>query len=84
MGGSLQIITAFISLFLLVSIGLFIFSFILNWGKIHIIFWGLAVVLCSHLLLYCLVVYVGPANLPPLLSRYILWILDLLEKLNWF
>ena len=84
MVGSLQIITAVISLFLLVSIGVFIFSFILNWGKIYIIFWGLVVVLFSHLLLYFLVVYVEPANLPPMLSRYILGILDLLEKLNWF
>ena len=82
--GSLQIITAVISLFLLVSIGVFIFSFIRHWGKIYIIFWGLVVVLCSHLLLFFLVVYVEPANLPPLLSRYILGILDLLEKLNWF
>ena len=80
--GSLQIITAVIILFLLVSIGVFIFSFILNWGKIYIIFWGLVVVLCSHLLLYCLAVYVEPANLPPLLSRYILVILNLLEKLH--
>ena len=84
MVGSLQIITAVISLFLLVSIGVVIFSLILNWGKIYIIFWGLVVVLCSHLLLYCLVVYIEPANLPPLLSKYILGILDLLEKLNWF
>ena len=84
MVGSLQIITAVIGFILLVSIGVFIFSFILNWGKIYIIFWGLVVVLCSHLLLYCLVVYIEPTNLPPLLNRYILWILDLLEKFNWF
>jgi hypothetical protein len=84
MVGSLQIITAVISLFLLVSIGVFIFSFILNWGKIYIIFWGVVVVLCSHLLLYCLVVYVQPTNLPPLLIRYIHGMLDLLEKLNRF
>ena len=82
--GSLQIITTVIGLILLVSIGVFIFSFILNWGKIYIIFWGLVVVLCSHLLLYCLVVYVEPANLPPMLSKYILGIVDLLEKLNLF
>ena len=82
--GSLQIITAVIGFFLLVSIGVFIFSFILNWGKIYIIFWGLVVVLCSHLLLYCLVVYVGPANLPPMLSRYINGIVDLVQKSNWF
>ena len=80
--GSLQIITAVIGFFLLLSIAIFIFSFILNWGKISIIFWGLVVVLCSHLLLYCLVVYVEPANLPPLLSKYILGIVDLLEKLK--
>jgi len=79
---SLQIITAAIGFFLLLSIAVFIFSFILNWGKISIIFWGLVVVLCSHLLLYCLVVYIEPANLPPLLSRYILGIVDLLEKLK--
>ena len=82
--GSVQIITAVIGFFLLVSIGVFIFSLILNWGKIFTIFWGLVVVLCSHLLLYCLVVYIEPANLPPLLNRYILWILDLLEKIRRF
>ena len=84
MVGSLQIITAVISLFLLVSIGVFIFSIIRKWGIIYIIFWGLVVVLCSHLLLFILVVFVEPANLPTLLSRYTLGILDLLEKLNWF
>ena len=84
MVGSLQIITAVIGLFLLVSIGVFIFSFILNWGKIYIIFWGLVVVLCSHILLYCLVVYVEPANFPPMLSNYILGMRDWVGKLIGF
>jgi len=82
--GSVQIITAVIGFILLVSIGVFIYSFTLNWGKIYIIFWGLVVVLCSHLLLYCLVVYIEPTNLPPLLNRYIRWVLGLLEKFNRF
>jgi hypothetical protein len=80
--GSLQIITAVLGFFLLVSIGVFIFSFIFNWGKLFTVFWALAAILCAHLLLYCLVVYVEPANMPPLLSRYILGIVDSLEKLN--
>ena len=82
--GSVQIITAVIGFFLLVSIGVFIFSFIFNWGKMSIIFWGLVAVLCSHLLLYCLVVYVEPTNLPPLLSKYILGIVNLMGKLKRF
>ena len=76
-----KIITAVIVLFPLVSIGVFIFSIIRKWGKIYIIFWGLVVFLCSHLLLIWLVVFVESTNLPALLNAYTLWILDLLVKL---
>ena len=76
-----EIITAVIVLFLLVSIGVFIFSIIRKWGKIYIIFWGLVVFLCSHLLLFYLVVFVETTKLPALLKGYTLGILDLLEKL---
>jgi len=76
-----EIIIAVIGLFLLFSIGVFIFSIIRKWGKIYIIFWGLVVFLCSHLLLFCLVVFVETTKLPALLKGYTLGILDLLEKL---
>ena len=84
MQGIPEIITAVIGLFLLAAFGAFIFSIIRNWGKIYIIFWGLVIFLCSHLLLFCLVVFAGTTKLPPLLNGYILGILDLLEKLIWF
>jgi len=76
-----EIVTAVIGLFLLVSIGVFIFSMVRTWGKIYIIFWGLVVFLCFHLLLFCLVVFVESTKLPALLKGYTLGILDLLEKL---
>ena len=81
MVGSLQIITAVLSLFLLVSIGVFTFSIIRKWGIIYIIFWGLVVFLCSHLLLFFLVVFAEITKLPVLLNAYTLWILNLLVKL---
>ncbi len=84
MQGIPEIITAVIGLFLLAAFGAFIFSIIRNWGKIYIIFWGLVIFLCSHLLLFCLVTFVETTKLPPLLNGYILGILDLLEKLIWF
>ncbi len=76
-----EIIIAVIGLFLLFSIGVFIFSIIRKWGKIYIIFWGLLIFLCTHLLLFFLVVFVETTKLPSLLQAYTLGILDLLEKL---
>ena len=67
MQGIPEIITAIIVLFLMVSIWVFIFSIIRRWGKIYIIFWGLVIFLCSHLLLFYLVVIVETTALPPLL-----------------
>jgi hypothetical protein len=84
MQGIPQIITAVIGLFLIAAIGAFIFSIIRNWGKIFIIFWGLVILLCSHLLLICLVVFAGTTRLPPLLIEYTRGILGLLEKLDSF
>ncbi len=77
----LEIVTAVIGLFLLVSIGVFIFSIIRKWGKIYIILWGLVIFLCSHLLLFFLVVFVETTKLPPLLNAYAHGVLDLLVKL---
>jgi len=78
--GIIEIVTAVIGLFLLVSIVVFIFSIIRKWGKICIILGGLVVFLCSHLLLLWLVVFVETTKLPPLLNSYTLGILDLLES----
>ena len=78
--GIIQIVTAVIGLFLLVSIVVFIFSIIHKWSKIYIFFWGLVVFLCSHLLLFWLVVFVETTKLPPLLNSYTLVVLDLFKK----
>jgi len=76
-----EIILAVIGLFLLFSVGVFIFSIIRKWGKIYIIFWGFLIFIGTHLLLFYLVVFVETTKLPPLLNAYTLVILDLLEKL---
>jgi hypothetical protein len=80
MPGIIEIGTAVIGIFLLVSIVVFIFSIIRKWGKIYIIFWGLVVFLCTHLLLFWLVVFVETTKLPPLLNSYTFGVLYLLEK----
>jgi hypothetical protein len=80
MPGIIEIGTAVIGIFLLVSIVVFIFSIIRKWGKIYIIFWGLVVFLCTHLLLFWLVVFVETTKLPPLLNSFTFGVLYLLEK----
>ena len=84
MQGIPEIITVVIGLFLLAAFGAFIFSIIRNWGKIYIIFWGLVILLCSHLLLIILVVFAETTRLPPLLIEYTRGVLGLLEKLGSF
>jgi len=81
MPGIIEIVTAVIGLFLLVFIVVFIFSIIHKWVKTYIIFWGLVVFLCSHLLLFWLVVIVETTKLPSLLNSYTLVVLGLLDKL---
>ena len=76
-----KIIAFVIGFFLLSSIGIFIFSIIRKWGKMYTVYWGLVVFLCSHLLLFFLVIFVEPTELPPVLNGYAIGILDLLEKL---
>ena len=78
--GIIEIVTAIIGSFLLVSTVVFIFSIIRKSKKIYIVLWGLVVFLSSHLLLLWLVVFVETTKLPPLLNSYTLGILDLLEK----
>ena len=78
--GIIEIATAVIGLFLVVSIVVFIFSIIRKSEKIYIVLWGLVVFLSSHLLLLWLVVFVETTKLPPLLKSYTLGVLDLLEK----
>ena len=78
--GIIEIATAVIGLFLVVSIVVFIFSIIRKWSKIYMISWGLVVFLSSHLLLLWLAVFVETTKLPPLLNSYTLGILGLLEK----
>ena len=70
MPGILETITAIIGLSLLVSIAIFVFSFIHHWGKVYKIYWGIVVFLCTHLLLFSLVLFVQPTKLPSLLHAY--------------
>ena len=81
MQGIPEIITVAVGLFLIAAMGAFIFSIIRSWGKIYIIFWGLVIFLCSHILLICLVIFAGTDRLPPQLIGYTRGVLGLLEKL---
>jgi hypothetical protein len=84
MPGILETITAIIGLSLLVSIAIFVFSFIHHWGKIYKIYWGIVVFLCTHLLLFSLVLFVQPTKLPSLLHAYAVGVLDILNMLVTF
>jgi hypothetical protein len=76
-----EIIAAIIGLSLLVSIAVFVFSIISDWGKVYKIYWGVAVFLCAHLLLFSLVLLVQTNKLPSLLHSYALGVLDILNML---
>ena len=84
MPGILEIITAIIGLSLLVSIAIFVFSIIHHWGKVYIIYWGIVVLLCTHLLLFSLELFVQPTKLPSLLHAYLAGVLDILNRLVTF
>ena len=75
------IITAVIGLALMLSIALFIVSFIRNWGNIYRIYWGFVVLLCSHLLFFSLVLFSAPNSLPAPLNAYIIGVLGVLGTL---
>ena len=84
MPGILEIITVIIGLSLLVSIAIFVFSIIRHWGKVFIIYWGFVIFLCTHLLLFSLVIFVQTTKLPYLLQAYAVGVLDILNMLVTF
>ena len=75
------IITAVIGLALILSIALFIASFIRNWGNIYRIYWGFVSFLCFHLLLFCLLLFSAPNSLPAPLHAYTIGVLGVLDTL---
>ena len=77
----LEIITAVIGLFLLFSVGIFILSIVRKWGKPYKIYWGVVVVLCVHMFLFALVLFVQTTKLPSILTAYTLGVLSLLDKI---
>jgi len=84
MPGILEIITALIGLSLLVSIAIFVFSIIRDWGMVYKIYWGILVFLCTHLLLFSLLLFVETTKLPSLLHAYAVGVLDILNMLVTF
>ena len=84
MPGILEIITAIIVLSLLVSIAILVLSIVRHWDKVYIIYWGIVVFLCTHLLLFSLVLFVQPTKLPSLLHAYAAGVLDILNMLVTF
>ena len=84
MPGILEIITAIIGLSLLVSIAILVLSIVRHWDKVYIIYWGIVVFLCAHLLLFSLVIFVQNTKLPPLLHAYAVGVLDILNMLVTF
>lgn len=76
----LEIITAVIGIFLIVTIGVFILSIVRNWGKAYRIYWGAVVFLSIHMLLFAIVLFIQTAKLPTLLKTYTLGMLSLLDK----
>ena len=77
----LGIITAFFGVILVLSIALFIVSFIRKWGNIFKIYWGFVVFICLHLLLFSLVVFSAPNTLPAPLNAYTILVLNVLDTL---
>jgi hypothetical protein len=81
MSGLVEIIAAVIGLLLLTSVVLFIFSIAGKWKMSFRIYFGCAVFLVSHLLLFYLVAFVEKIPLPSILTKYSSWMMNLLAKL---
>jgi len=81
MPGIIEIITALIGLSFLVSIAIFVSSIICDWGMVYKIYWGVVAFLCTHLLLFSLVLFVETTKFPSLLHAYAVGVLDILNML---
>jgi hypothetical protein len=81
MDGLIASIVAGIGILFLIFIVFFVCSIILKWNMAFKIYFGSAVFLYSHLLLFCLVTFAENVPLPPILTNYSFGILNLLAKL---
>jgi len=81
MSGIVEIIAAVIGLLLLTSVVFFIFSIAGKWRMSFRIYFGLAVILVSHLLLFYLVAFGEKFPLPSILAKYSSGMMNLLAKL---
>lgn len=81
MSGLVEIIAAVIGLLLLTSVVFFIFSIVGKWRMSFRIYFGFAVILVSHLLLFYLVAFGEKIPLPSILVKYSSGMMNLLAKL---
>jgi hypothetical protein len=81
MDGLVVLIVAGIGFLFLTFIVLFVCSIVLKWNTTFKIYFGCAVFLFSHLLLFCLVTFAENIPLPSVLTKYSFGILNLLAKL---
>jgi hypothetical protein len=81
MDGLVVLIVAGIGFLFLTFIVLFVCSIVLKWKTTFKIYFGCAVFLFSHLLLFCLVTFAENIPLPSILTKYSFSILNLLAKL---
>ena len=81
MSGLVEIIAAVIGLLLLTSVVLFVYSFIGKWNMALKVYFGLAVFLFTHLLLFYLITFGDSIPLPAILTKYSVGMLNLLTKL---
>jgi hypothetical protein len=81
MNGLVEIIAAVIGLLLLTSVVLFIFSIVEKWRMSFRIYFGFAVILVSHLLLFYLVAFGEKIPLPSILVKYSSGMMNWLAKL---
>jgi len=81
MSGLVEIIAAAFGLLLLTSVVFFIFSIAGKWKISFRIYFGFAVILVSHLLLFYLVAFGDKIPLPFILAKYSSEMMNLLVKL---
>jgi hypothetical protein len=81
MDGLVVIIAAGIGLLFLTFIVLFVCSIVMKWNTAFKIYFGCAVFLFSHLLLFYLVTFAENIPLPSILTKYSFGILNLMAKL---
>jgi len=80
MYGLFEIIAAVIGLLLLTSVVYFIVSIAAKWKMPYRIYFGVAVFLFSHLMLFYLAAFGEKIPLPSILAEYSSWLMNYLAK----